>query len=105
MQQYEPLFRFIFALAMVAIGAMHFISPAPHVKIVPSVLPHPLALVYIGGLIEILAGVGFGLLIPRFSRAAAWVLVILYDEFGGLKEAAKFLHYFCPDRVPFHPQA
>ena len=76
MQQYKPLFRFILALAVVAIGVTHFTSPDSHIRIVPSVLPHPLALVYGSGVIEILAGIG--LLIPRVRHAAAWVLVVLF---------------------------
>ena len=63
-------------LAMVAIGVSHFVDPDPFVRIVPSVLPWPLALVYISGFFEILGGLG--LLHPRTRRAAAWGLIALY---------------------------
>lgn len=45
-------------------------------KIVPDYLPYHLELVYISGFVEVLAGVG--LLIPQVSRAAAWILVVLF---------------------------
>ena len=56
-------------------GFLHFVRPAPFVKIVPPFLPHPFAMVYISGAAEI-AG-GLGLLIPFLRRAAAWGLVAL----------------------------
>ena len=58
------------------VGALHFTSPEGFEKIVPDYLPYHLALVYISGFLEILGGVG--LLIPRMSRFAAWLLVVLY---------------------------
>lgn len=69
-------FRIIAALAMVYVGIKHFTNPAPFVRIVPSYLPAPLALVYISGFFEILGGVG--LLVARVHRAAAYGLVALY---------------------------
>lgn len=68
--------RALLAAAMIAVGAMHFITPAPFVHIVPPWLPAPLALVYLSGLFEILGGAG--LLLPRTRRAAGWGLVALY---------------------------
>jgi uncharacterized membrane protein len=61
---------------MIVIGAVHFTDPEPFVKIVPDYLPYHLELVYLSGFFEVLAGVG--LLIPRVSRAAAWILVVLF---------------------------
>jgi uncharacterized membrane protein len=75
MKRYKTILRIISALAMVAIGAKHFTDPEPFVRIVPHFLPHPFSLVYASGFFEVLGGVG--LLIPRFSRAAAWLLVVL----------------------------
>lgn len=71
-----PVLRLLLALAMMAVGVLHFVQPAPFVAIVPQMLPAPLALVLISGAAEI-AG-GLGLLIPRFRRAAGWGLVLLY---------------------------
>lgn len=64
------------AIAMVAIGVLHFVQPKPFVRIVPKSLPAPLALVYISGFFEIAGGVG--LLIPETRFAAAWGLIALY---------------------------
>ena len=68
--------RIVAAVAMVAIGITHFTSPGGFVKIVPSFLPAPLALVYISGFFEI-AG-GLGLLLERTRRAAGYGLIALY---------------------------
>ncbi len=66
----------VLALAMIAIGILHFVQPKPFVRIVPKFLPAPLALVYISGFFEIAGGVG--LLIPATRVAAAWGLIALY---------------------------
>ena len=68
--------RFVMALAMMGVGIDHFVNPEPFVRIVPAVLPAPLALVYVSGFFEFLGGAG--LLVPRVRRAAAWGLVALY---------------------------
>lgn len=67
--------RWLVALGFVAIGIVHFVTPEPFVKIMPGVLPFPLALVYISGAAEILGGVG--LLIGRTRRIATWGLLAL----------------------------
>ena len=64
------------ALAMIAVGVAHFVRPKPFVRIVPKILPAPLALVYISGFFEVLGGVG--LLIPQTRPLAAWGLIALY---------------------------
>ncbi|MEM7434828.1 MAG: DoxX family protein [Myxococcota bacterium] len=64
------------ALAMIAIGLLHFIRPKPFIRIVPKYLPAPRTLVYISGFFEIAGGVG--LLIPSLRVAAAWGLIALY---------------------------
>ena len=61
-----PVLRVLLAVAMMAVGVLHFVQPAPFVAIVPQLLPAPLALVLISGAAEI-AG-GLGLLIPRLLR-------------------------------------
>lgn len=72
----RPALRVVLALAMVSVGALHFITPDPFVRIVPAWLPAPLALVYVSGFFEILGGLG--LLVPRARRAAAIGLCALY---------------------------
>ena len=62
-------------LAMMAVGALHFVSPEPFMRIVPPPLPAR-ASVYVSGVFEMLGGLG--VLIPRTRKAAAWGLVALY---------------------------
>ena len=68
--------RYVMAVAMMGVGIDHFVNPEPFVRIVPAVLPAPLALVYVSGFFEFLGGAG--LLVPRVRRAAAWGLIALY---------------------------
>ena len=67
--------RYFVGLAFAWIGVQHFVNPEPFVSIVPSVLPAPLALVYISGVFEVLGGVG--LLLPRTRKMAGWGLLAL----------------------------
>lgn len=60
-----------FALA----GINHFIDAAFYLRMMPPVLPAPLFLVYLSGIFEIALGVL--LLVPKFSRLAAWGLIAL----------------------------
>jgi uncharacterized membrane protein len=68
--------KILLGVAMIGVGILHFVRPDGFVKIVPSYLPSPLALVYVSGFFEVLGGAG--LLVPRTQRAAAWGLVLLY---------------------------
>ena len=68
--------RVVLAASIIAVGEAHFARPDPFVKIVPAYLPVPWTLVYVSGACEVLGGIG--LLIPRWSRAAAWGLVALF---------------------------
>jgi uncharacterized membrane protein len=63
------------AIFYMAAGSMHFLSPAPYLKIMPPWIPWHEAMVAISGAAEF-AG-GLGLLIPKLRRAAAWGLVAL----------------------------
>jgi uncharacterized membrane protein len=72
----KPALRMVLALLMIAVGVTHFANPAPFVRIVPSPLPAPLALVYISGFFEVLGGAG--LLVPLVRRQAACGLIALY---------------------------
>ena len=72
----ELVFLWLLAIAMIAIGILHFVQPKPFIRIVPKYLPAPRALVYISGVFEILGGVG--LLIPSTRVWAAWGLIALY---------------------------
>jgi uncharacterized membrane protein len=68
--------RVMLAGSMITVGILHFLRSSQFVQIVPLALPHPLLLVYISGICEIIGGVG--LLIPAVSTAAAWGLIILF---------------------------
>ncbi|TYQ30253.1 DoxX family protein [Pseudanabaena sp. UWO310] len=68
--------RVVLSLFLIAAGTLHWLMPNPFVKIVPSFLPYPLALVYISGVFEILGGIG--LLLPSVSIAAAWGAIALF---------------------------
>ena len=67
--------KYLLALFMIGAGTMHFINPAFFLRIVPPYLPLHLELVYLSGVCEIALGVL--LLVPRFSRFAAWGIVAL----------------------------
>src|SRR5258706_16434161 len=66
---------YVFGLFLVLAGANHFRTPAFYLNIMPPYLPWHLALVYISGVAEI--GLGFLLLIRRWSVVAAWGLIAL----------------------------
>jgi len=68
------------AAAFVAAGANHFLSPDFYMPMMPPYLPAHLELVYLSGIAEI-AG-GFGVLIPRWRRAAGyWLIAVLIAVF------------------------
>lgn len=72
----RAVLRGLLALAMIGIGVAHFVEPDPFVRMMPAMLPAPLALVWVSGAFEVLGGAG--LLVPRTRRAAALGLVALY---------------------------
>jgi uncharacterized membrane protein len=76
MRKVRVVLRVVLSLGMMAIGAAHFLNPAPFVRIIPAWLPAPLVLVYVSGLFEVLGGAG--LLLPATRRPAAWGLIALY---------------------------
>ncbi|CAN5489640.1 DoxX family protein [soil metagenome] len=71
----KTLSRYTLALLLIAAGSLHFIRPQFYVQIMPPDLPWHLELVYLSGLIEVLLGIL--LLIPRWSRLAAWGVIAL----------------------------
>jgi uncharacterized membrane protein len=60
----------VFAVLFVLAGVGHFVAPDFYVKIMPPYLPYHRPLVLLSGVFEIALGVF--LLVPRFSRLAAW---------------------------------
>ena len=67
--------KWLLAVLLLFAGVMHLIRPGFFLKIMPPYLPLHLELVYLSGVIEI--GLGICLLIPRFSRFAAWGIIAL----------------------------
>jgi uncharacterized membrane protein len=63
------------AILFIGAGILHFIRPEPYAGIVPYMLPHPLALVYISGLAEVAGGTG--VLIPQVRVLAGRGLILL----------------------------
>jgi uncharacterized membrane protein len=65
----------LIGIFFVVAGAIHFVSPASYLAMMPPWLPWPALLVAGSGVAEIAGGVG--VLIPRLRRAAAWGLIAL----------------------------
>jgi uncharacterized membrane protein len=75
MQKIKLILKCILALFFVVAGFNHFVNSAFYLKIMPPFLPWHLSLVHLSGLLEIV--LGLLLLIPKFTRIAAWGLVAL----------------------------
>ena len=67
--------RFAFSSLFLVSGTMHFLSPAPFLRIMPPFLPWPVGLVAVSGAAEILGGIG--LLTSAWRRSAAYGLALL----------------------------
>jgi uncharacterized membrane protein len=74
---WKLLGKWAFATLFVAAGVGHFAATGFYVKMMPDVLPLHLhrPLVLLSGVFEIV--LGLLLLVPRFSRLAAWGLIAL----------------------------
>ncbi len=75
MKYVKIILKYILAVAFVQAGINHFLNPQFYMKMMPPVLPAHLFLIYLSGVFEILFGVL--LFIPRFSRLAAWLIIVL----------------------------
>jgi uncharacterized membrane protein len=65
----------LLAALFVGAGLLHFLHPAPYLRIMPPALPEPRLLVLLSGVAEV-AG-GLGLLWPTTRRWARWGLLAL----------------------------
>jgi uncharacterized membrane protein len=63
------------AIFYAAAGTLHFITPAPYLRIVPPYIPWHVFMVRASGVGEILGGLG--LLVSGTRRTAAWGLIAL----------------------------
>ena len=75
MNRTKTAFKFLLAILMVGAGITHFVNPGFFLKIMPPYFPLHLELVYLSGCFEI--ALGALLLVPRFSRFAAWGIIAL----------------------------
>jgi uncharacterized membrane protein len=71
----KPLLRYVLGILFIAAGLYHFINPDFYLRIMPPYLPWHLFLVHLSGLFE--SALGILLLIPKFTRLAAWGLIAL----------------------------
>jgi uncharacterized membrane protein len=70
-----PVCRVLMALFFILAGTLHFTNSSFYLTIMPAILPHPLALVYISGSFEILGGIG--VLVRPCRRVAGYGLIVL----------------------------
>jgi uncharacterized membrane protein len=75
MRIFKLFSKYLFAIGFVLAGLNHFVNPAFYLRIMPPYLPTPLFLIYLSGFFEILFGVLLG--IPKWTRLAAWGIVLL----------------------------
>ena len=75
MSRIKTVSKYLLAIFMVSAGTMHFIKPDFYLRIMPPYLPLHRELVYLSGFFEI--ALGLLLLVPRFSRLAAWGIIAL----------------------------
>ncbi|HEX8127701.1 MAG TPA: DoxX family membrane protein [Pyrinomonadaceae bacterium] len=69
------LSKYALGLLFIVGGLYHFINPSLYLRMMPSYLPWHLFLVYLSGFLE--AALGLLLLVPRYTRPAAWGLIAL----------------------------
>jgi uncharacterized membrane protein len=75
MKHLKTVSRFLLAALMLGAGTMHFVQTDFFTRIMPPYLPWHRELVYVSGLGEV--ALGLMLLVPRFSRLAAWGVIAL----------------------------
>lgn len=71
----KTISKFVLAIFIIGAGIMHFVNPSFFLKIMPQYLPLHKELVLVSGVCEALLGIL--LLIPAYSRWAAWGIVAL----------------------------
>lgn len=75
MQPLKTISKTLLAIFMIGAGIMHFLNPAFFLNIMPPYLPFHKELVLLSGVCESLLGIL--LLVPAYSRWAAWGIVAL----------------------------
>ncbi|MEO8074137.1 MAG: DoxX family membrane protein [Acidobacteriota bacterium] len=75
MQIIKTILRWLLAIGFILAGINHFFNSDFYLKMMPPVLPLHLFLIYLSGVFEI--ALGTLLLIPKYTRFAAWGLTAL----------------------------
>jgi uncharacterized membrane protein len=75
MRTIKLLLKYLFGLAFVLAGLYHFVNPAFYLRMMPPYLPWHLSLIYLSGFFEV--ALGLLLLVPNYTRLAAWGLIAL----------------------------
>lgn len=75
MRNIKRFLKYLLAIGFVAAGVYHFVNPAFYLKMMPPYLPAHLFLIRLSGFFQI--ALGIALLVPTFSRLAAWGIVAL----------------------------
>ncbi|MHC4996721.1 MAG: DoxX family protein, partial [Planctomycetota bacterium] len=76
-QNIHKVLLVLLSLFLVGAGAMHFVSPAFYVRMMPPQLPWPLGIVYLSGVVEIALGLAV-LVLPRWRQQVAWAIIALF---------------------------
>jgi uncharacterized membrane protein len=71
----KVILKWLLGFGFVLAGINHFINADFYLKMMPPVLPAHLFLVYLSGVFEV--ALGILLLIPKYTRLAAWGLIAL----------------------------
>jgi len=69
----KVILKYLLAFGFVLAGINHFINADFYLKMMPPFLPAHLFLIYLSGVFEV--ALGILLLIPKFTRLAAWGLI------------------------------
>lgn len=75
MSRFKIVQKWLLGMLFVLAGANHFLMPEWYERIMPPYLPWHRELVLLSGVLEVALGVL--LLLPRFTRLAAWGLIAL----------------------------
>jgi uncharacterized membrane protein len=75
MRTFKQILKYLLAFAFILAGFNHFINSAFYLRMMPPILPAHLFLIYLSGIFQIALGVL--LLIPKYTRLAAWGLIAL----------------------------
>lgn len=101
MRKLKTVLKYLLAFFFVAAGLNHFWHPEFYLQIMPPYLPWHRELVLLSGVFEVVLGVL--LLIPKYTRLAAWGLILLLLAVYPANIHMAVNHHLYPDiPVRFH---